>query len=145
MILIVLFTLIERISSYCRVVKKFGDVRESYQRLKTGVLYSITRWSLLALCFLPIINFYRVVFLDQDFNFTPLFYFLPFALVISLLNTAIFKHFILRFCLSVADVIPLRYAAFLDYAAKLRVLEKDGGQWRFRHQNLQEYFAKLNN
>ena len=39
---------------------------------------------------------------------------------------------------------PLRYVEFLDYAAReLRILEKDGGQWRFRHQNLQDYFVRM--
>ena len=38
---------------------------------------------------------------------------------------------------------PLKYATFLDYAAEARILEKDGGHWRFRHQNLQDYFANL--
>jgi GTPase SAR1 family protein len=80
-------------------------------------------------------------------NFTPklmmmLAIFVPLVLLIT---TALFLHSILRFCLYLEDKMPLRYATFLNYATELRILEKDGGQWRFRHQNLQVYFAELDN
>ena len=38
---------------------------------------------------------------------------------------------------------PLRDVEFLRYATEQRILQQDGGQWRFRHQNLQDYFAEL--
>jgi hypothetical protein len=53
-----------------------------------------------------------------------------------------FKHWMLRICLTLEGSMPLRYADFLSYATELRILEKDGGQWRFRHQILQDYFAR---
>ncbi len=37
---------------------------------------------------------------------------------------------------------PFPYAPFLDYCVRLRLLEKDGGAWRFRHQILQDYFRE---
>jgi len=36
---------------------------------------------------------------------------------------------------------PLRWVSFFKYATSARILEQDGGQWRFRHQILQDYFA----
>jgi hypothetical protein len=66
-----------------------------------------------------------------------------FFLLMLTINTALFFHSCLRFCLYLEDSMPLRYATFLDYASSLRILEKDGGHWRFRHQNLQVYFADL--
>jgi GTPase SAR1 family protein len=68
----------------------------------------------------------------------------PYLSISTIIPTAFFQHLILRFCLYIQGMVPLRYATFLDYATSLRILEKDGGQWRFRHQHLQEYFAKLN-
>jgi hypothetical protein len=55
----------------------------------------------------------------------------------------LFKHSYLRLCLWYEGSTPLKYATFLDYATEARILEKDGGFWRFRHQNLQDYFANL--
>jgi hypothetical protein len=51
------------------------------------------------------------------------------------------KHLTLRLCLSLEGAMPLRYARFLDYATDLGILEREGGQWRFRHQLLQAHFA----
>ncbi|HEX8354932.1 MAG TPA: hypothetical protein VF611_18640, partial [Pyrinomonadaceae bacterium] len=66
---------------------------------------------------------------------------LPFGLL-GLFRTPMFKHWMLRICLTLEGSMPLRYADFLSYATELRILEKDGGQWRFRHQILQDYFAR---
>jgi hypothetical protein len=60
-----------------------------------------------------------------------------------LFGISILWHLILRYCLFLEGSMPLKYATLLDYAAEARILEKDGGHWRFRHQNLQEYFASL--
>lgn len=61
----------------------------------------------------------------------------------QLLRFTTFKHLLLRYYLWREKLIPLKFVTFLDLAAEARILEKDGGQWRFRHQNLQEYFANL--
>jgi energy-coupling factor transporter ATP-binding protein EcfA2 len=65
---------------------------------------------------------------------------LSFAFFI-LFSLPVIRHFILRLDLYRQDKMPLKYATFLDYAVGLRILEKDGGYWRFRHQNLQEHFV----
>lgn len=59
----------------------------------------------------------------------------------SLPHVMLPKHLILRFCFYLDGSMPLRYVRFLNYATKLRILERDGGQWRFRHKILQDYFA----
>lgn len=56
--------------------------------------------------------------------------------------TAFFKHLILRLCLFLEKKLPLQFVHFLQYATQARILEQDGGQWRFRHQILQDYFAE---
>jgi hypothetical protein len=68
-----------------------------------------------------------------------------FLLILGAFSIPLFLHSCLRFCLWYEDALPLKYATFLDYAAEMRILEKTGGQWRFRHQNLQEHFANLDN
>lgn len=135
-------TLMERISNHARNIQKFGNLRKDYQRLKSGIIYNLIRWNVVLVCFIIIGNFRGLWWNVAIFNiWRPVLLFLPFILILILVNNALFKHFVLRFCLTVAGMMPLRYATFLNYAADARILEKDGGQWRFRHQNLQEYFA----
>lgn len=58
-------------------------------------------------------------------------------------STSIFKHFFLRFFLYREGSMPLRYVNFLDDVAEHSgLMEKDGGQWRFRHQLIQDYFSE---
>ncbi|MCB9036804.1 MAG: hypothetical protein H6557_09315 [Lewinellaceae bacterium] len=56
-----------------------------------------------------------------------------------------FQHFLLNFCFWREGTMPFPYAPFLDYCVRLRLLEKDGGAWRFRHQILQDYFRERGN
>jgi len=68
------------------------------------------------------------------------------GLIISpfvLYNTPIIRHFILRYGLFMERKIPLYFVKFLNEATEVRILEKDGGQWRFRHQIIQDYFANI--
>jgi hypothetical protein len=55
---------------------------------------------------------------------------------------ALYRHLPLRIALYFEDAMPLKYVTFLEYASRLRILEEEGGQWRFRHENLQRYFAE---
>ena len=64
------------------------------------------------------------------------------AVQFLILKNTVFVHFCLRLCFYIEKSIPLKYAHFLDAASEARILEKDGGQWRFRHQNLQEHLAQ---
>ena len=69
-------------------------------------------------------------------------------LFIALVNfifqkTPLLLHFILRLCFYIEGKMPLKYVNFLNYTTEAKILEKDGGHWRFRHQNLQDYFANL--
>jgi hypothetical protein len=68
--------------------------------------------------------------------------------VVCVFDTIIFGINCILFILSIhLETIELsfsfNYATFLDLAAEARILEKDGGHWRFRHQTLQEHFAKM--
>jgi len=138
---IAIFTLLERISSFSRTIKNFATLRNDYERLKTGFTYNLIRLTIVNICFVVIVNL--TITNSGLLNYRPIIINSFFILSIFLVNTAIFQHFILRFCLIVINAIPIRYGTFLNYVSETRILEKDGGFWRFRHQELQDYFAKL--
>ena len=49
----------------------------------------------------------------------------------------------LRFFLYREGSMPLQYVTFLDTIAEQSgLMEKDGGQWRFRHQLIQDYLSE---
>ena len=78
---------------------------------------------------------------------------LPFALLIGPLlgliaffvygGQDVIKHYTLRFILYWKGHTPLRYANFLDYAARLVFLQKVGGGYIFIHRLLLEHFAAM--
>ena len=57
----------------------------------------------------------------------------------------VIQHYILRFILYCNGHMPLRYAHFLDYAARLVFLQKVGGGYIFIHRLLLEHFAAMRN
>jgi NACHT domain len=58
-------------------------------------------------------------------------------------GSAYIHHFILRWFLRDAGVMPWNYVRFLDYAADHLLLRKVGGGYIFIHRLLMEYFASL--
>jgi GTPase SAR1 family protein len=67
------------------------------------------------------------------------FLILVFAFFASLLNFPLSKHFILRLLLWREGKMPLRFVTFLNFVStKTGLMEKDGGQWRFRHQLIED-------
>jgi len=55
----------------------------------------------------------------------------------------VIQHYTLRFILYWKGYAPLRYANFLDYAARLVFLQKVGGGYIFIHRLLLEHFAAM--
>ena len=56
---------------------------------------------------------------------------------------ALFRHYLLRFLLWRAKLIPWDYIRFLDYAAERIFLRRVGGEYIFIHRLLLDYFAAL--
>jgi energy-coupling factor transporter ATP-binding protein EcfA2 len=135
------FTLVERTSSYCRVIEQFKYLEKPYQRLRMGIAVGVIRWVLIGLAWIVAIRIFVAGDRWNSIDWKGMPIFILVIMILSLINTAFFKHFVLRLWFWALNIIPLRCAGFLDYATKLRILERDGGFWRFRHQNLQEYFA----
>ncbi len=133
-------------------LKKINQItylENPYQRLYGGFIFNfllmISVFTLFG-SFLSSLNYFPKLQLTADVTLQellPAFYAVVAFPIYQLFTTPIFLHSYLRFCFWYEGAMPLKYATFLDYAAEARILEKDGGQWRFRHQNLQEYFAKL--
>jgi DNA replication protein DnaC len=128
-------------------------IRNAYQKLNSSFFFTL-QYTLILLIVMIFFGFLDILFLSvylpiRGNNYIDMtkiwtlsvFEFFYLFLSFFLLNTPLFRHFVLRFCLYLEGSIPMKYATFLDYAAEARILEKDGGQWRFRHQTLQEYFA----
>lgn len=71
------------------------------------------------------------------------------GVLITLFISPLFPHFIVRFFLYIEGDIPLRYVTFLNKVCgrdrgikkgtlSTGLMEKDGGEWRFRHQLIQD-------
>ena len=65
-----------------------------------------------------------------------------FRLSMRRLHFSILQHWLIRFQFSQKDLLPLRLLNFLNEMSKIHIMESDGANWRFRHQMLQDYFAK---
>jgi hypothetical protein len=130
------------IDGIVREVSYFVEVDRPYQRLKSGFVKDSVKWAFVCLCANEIFRYLNDKQLVLNIYF--IVYLLVGGAIIGFSRTPIFRHFILRLCFYLEGKMPLKYATFLDYASEARILEKDGGQWRFRHQNLQEYFGNLN-
>lgn len=129
------------------VIVSFASLEKPYQRLVSGVRANI----LFAVIFsiIPaLVLFNGIDHPRSEIDLTiSLTFFLVYVVIlgsiVGFILTPLFKHLVLRSCLYLEGTMPLQYVTFLDYMADARILEKDGGRWRFRHQNLQEYFANL--
>jgi energy-coupling factor transporter ATP-binding protein EcfA2 len=136
--------------SATQAVIPYTQLNSPYKRLRGGTTTKIIFVSFAYIIF--IVFLLSVIFLlnfsNPRINLTLVnIFFLMFFTTypIIFLMTPLFRHLILRLCLYLEGSTPIKYATFLDLAADANILEKDGGHWRFRHQTLQEHFAKSGN
>ncbi|HKR15481.1 MAG TPA: NACHT domain-containing protein [Pyrinomonadaceae bacterium] len=132
----------------CRETSRFVSIHSAYQRLRSGIVFNIVQLVAVGWLLFTLITVNRVWKYLSGSTESTLASFLPsvalmliFGLV-GLFRTPMFKHSILRLCLSLEGRMPLRYARFLNYATELGILEREGGHWRFRHQILQAHLAR---
>jgi len=125
------------LSFICRRISWFAKLSKPYQRLQAGILFNVLKMggSLGAFAVGLALSGWREV----NWIF-PLALFIV-GLLLGFSLTSLYSHCVLRLCLTLEGSMPLKYVSFLRYATDLRVLEQEGGQWRFRHQNFQDYFA----
>jgi len=140
--------LVESISRAAATIFFFNMIKMPYARLKSGwQIYIFQSLIIGALTLIPSVFYlYLVKDLFRDILFilpiTISFLLLP-AILLFLVKMPLIRHFILRIALTLEKKVPLKYVNFLNAATKARILERDGGHWRFRHQLIQDYFAKL--
>ena len=138
------------IPKVCRETDRFVSIHLPYQRLRAGIFLNILQTALVGWNFYFLFRLFDVPaywYGTKEFHFSLLLPSLPILLVfgmIGLFRTPLLKHLILRVCLTLEGALPLHAASFLNYATDLGILERDGGQWRFRHQILQDHFARRN-
>lgn len=123
--------------SNCRRISGFAKLRDPYQRLRAGILFNVLQMGGALGAFSVIVKLSGLV--QSDWGLPAITFLL--GSLLGFLFTPLYRHYVLRFCLWLEGAMPLRYVSFLRYATELRVLEEEGGQWRFRHQNFQDYFA----
>lgn len=135
-----------------RVIKSFASLEYPYQRLLGGCSSKLFLSILVILLFLIGMRLYEphlrntYPYLYPNYEIYLVLILFPLFFTIStLVSLPLIRHLILRVDLYKENKMPFKYATFLDYAVSLRILEKDGGHWRFRHQNLQEHFATIDN
>lgn len=123
--------------SVCRQISSFAKLSKPYQRLRAGILFNVLQVSGFIGAFS--VGVVLLGWMGAPWLF-PIVMFIG-GSVLGFSFTALWRHCVLRFCLTLEGSMPFRYVSFLRYATELRVLEEEGGQWRFRHQNFQDYFA----
>jgi len=121
-----------------REVIYFVALENPYQRFKKLFFLRWIGW-----VFTFTLIFLSIGFFDPK-GFAFILIFFPAIIVEALFYTPLVKHLVLRLCFYLEGIMPLQNVTFLNYATESRILEKDGGHWRFRHQILQEFIAKLN-
>jgi hypothetical protein len=118
-------------------LKRYPQTNNAYQRLRTPI-------------FLEYI-FLLFIVIGVSSKFSPgewPAFLLVLSVVLILYNfifTSVGKHFLLRILLWFEGAIPFQLIHFLDIVStKTGLMEKDGGNWRFRHQLIQDVLADTN-
>lgn len=125
----------------CRRVMRLAYIENAYQRIRGAIFFNIVEQSLW-FCMIAGATYLAQNIPEFAIPVTGLIeVMLSLGLISGILATPIIQHSILRLCFYIEGSMPLQYVRFLSYSTDLRILEKDGGFWRFRHQNLQDYFA----
>lgn len=123
---------------------QFAQIEHPYQRLRAGIISNSLQ---LIIIISPIVGLAFIM--KESMTTRNILFYIGITLLgctgTEFLRGPFYRHCILRLCLRYEGAMPLKYTTFLNYAVSLRILEKDCGQWRFRHQNLQDHFAKLCN
>jgi len=134
--------IVENLYYAATTISFFKTIKTPYARLKSGWQMSCLRFLIVSFLLLTFI-----LYLDSQSSIVAIRFFLLAILPIVLLLLILIKmpliqHFVLRVAINIEKKAPLQYVKFLNAATKARILEKDGGHWRFRHQLIQDYFAQ---
>jgi uncharacterized membrane protein len=115
-----------------------------------GLLSSIICW-IFWICFSHYPKFIWWIFYRQNQKYGGILFGICVGLMISVLSGLVngeksglvcIKYFALRLVLWMYKHIPWNYGQFLEEAVKVDLLKKEGGSYKFRHNELREYIAE---
>jgi hypothetical protein len=119
--------------SYWFDIYHYTSIKKPYDRLN-NIKFNLLNVSFYVIGFVFICTMFTIPYRN-------LFILFPFAIYILFFDLPLFYHFILNYCLWKEKSMTFPMVPFFTYCTKLRILETDGGSWRFRHQMLQDYFC----
>lgn len=127
-------------------VKRYPNIKKAYQRLLRPAIFTFFKLFIAStLFFLYLADFSNKHYKKEELLMLLMGY-IFFSTIIStffaIISSPLFKHVILRLFLLCKRKVPLRFRTFLNRVSKTGLMEKDGGQWRFRHQLIQDYFSE---
>jgi len=129
------------------VVQKYPVTKHPLQRFVGAIRFEVIRGTILLILFALLwfnIDFSPII-QSQSLPRVEIWKILLFIIVLEttsiLFHTPLFENRLLTFMLYLEGSIPFSYGKFLNNLAdKTGLLEKDGGQWKFRHQLIHDYF-----
>lgn len=138
-----LFGLIFGLEKTFKQIQRFPKVENVYQRFKSEFLSSIVTTGGAGMLVLPILTLQSFSIVNNPFQdasyITTMLFGLLIGMAAGIFRSIFYEYFILYLLLLFHRVIPLRLVRFLNQTAeKTGLMEKDGGQWRFRHQLIQD-------
>lgn len=118
-------------------VKNYPRADYPYQRLLKSILFD---YKYLMIVFIQLC---LISYIQSEIFMINVFWVAIFIILYTVLFASIGSQFVIRFLLWKEKSIPFRLVRFLNtVSSKTGLLEKDGGQWRFRHQLIQDELAK---
>jgi energy-coupling factor transporter ATP-binding protein EcfA2 len=118
----------------------FLTIENPYQRISTIIYDEI--FNMFLIFTLPLFFGYFFWNRSVDHIRAYIIVIIIFTLIASIVGSTFFNHFKLRLAFYTDKKLPLKWVTFFTYATDARILEQDGGQWRFRHQILEDYFLE---
>ena len=123
------------------ITQRSPNIYKPYNRLISSLIFDFIKLSLP----ITIIGLFLVLVIES-FNFYSVIIIVLMGQCLSLYvfiySSPLFKHLTVRIILFFQKKAPFHYRTFLNKVSKTGLMEKDGGQWRFRHQLIQDWFAR---
>jgi len=133
---------VENLYQATTTISFFKTIKTPYKRIKSGWLSYFFQAFFVLVAFLFVFSSTEII-QDDSKLLIGLFLLFMFPMILLLLiRMPLIQHCILRIALNLEKKAPLQYVKFLNTTTKARILERDGGHWRFRHQLIQDYFAQ---
>lgn len=123
-------------------IRRVPKIKYYYQRFYSSLLFNFLRYFLIVSFLLLSFNLlFNKLPIDEVIRDSYL-YSTCFIIFLFISESPLINHLLLRYSSFKEKNIPLRLCTFLNQASQTGLMEKDGGQWRFRHQLLMDALIK---